>query len=144
MIHLVLALVLGGEGPPIGPHTFAGKPTYRVNLRPERRDYQLVSPPGPGRYTILIAGANPSGKAKLVFSTPLPPGSYSLSVRTLLGSDIDQTFSFSVPLAGGQSSFTISAGGQARYDFAFQFPSKKEYRFTFVAPVTQKLFRLVP
>jgi hypothetical protein len=141
---LCLALVwLSLEAAPIRARPLGGKPTYRVHLHPDRREYQLVSP-GPGSYVVLIEGANPSGKTKLVFLAPLQPGSYALTVRPLLVSDVDQTFVFSVPLETGDSSFVVSASGKARYDFAFQLASKKEYRYTFTAPVNQKTFHLAP
>jgi hypothetical protein len=140
MVHLVLALLVA-EGPMIGPRPLAGRLTYRVNLRPDRRDYQLISPPGPGVYTVLLEGDNPGGKSKLLFAKPLPAGAYGLTVRATAAGD--QTFAFSVPLEGA-ATFVVRAGGKARYDFSFQLPSGKEYRFTFTAPVSRRTFHVAP
>jgi hypothetical protein len=142
MAHLLLAWLLA-QGPAVELRPYAGKPTYRVNLRPGRRDYQLISPPGPGAYSVWLAGAITAGKSKLIFATPLAPGRYALDIRSTLVGDDDQTFVFSVPLAG-ESTVVVSAGGKARYDFSFRVAGKKEYRFTVIAPVTERAFRLLP
>ena len=139
MIHLVLACMLA-QAPAIRPQPRAGKPTYRVNLRPVRRDYQLISPPGPGPIAVLIEGA-PAGKSKLVFTAPLVVGNYLLDIEAR--ADADRTIVFSVPVAGA-STFVVSAAGKARYDFSFRLPAGKEYRFTFTAPVSRRTFRLDP
>jgi hypothetical protein len=145
MTHLMLALVLATEPAQIRPRPVAGKLSYRVNLRPGRRDYQLISPPGPGAYAVVLQGGNPSGKCKLLFATPLRPGRYFLQVRPTFH-DAGQTFVFSVPLAAGESSFIVSASGKARYDFAFQHQAgvRKEHRFSFTAPVIERTFDLAP
>jgi hypothetical protein len=138
MVHLLIGLLLAG-GATIAPRPVAGKPTYRVELRPEQRDYQLRSPRRPGPCAIVIEGACPSGKCKLIFETPLPAGRYDLEVRSRLAPDPAPTFVFSVPLTAGTSTFLITAPEAARYDFALhEAASHKEYRFTFSAPVIQK------
>jgi hypothetical protein len=138
MVHLLLGLVLLAT-PTIAPRTVAGKPTYRVRMRPDERDYQLRAPRRPGPYTIVIEGACPSGKCKLIFDTPLRAGRYDLEVHARLPSDPPPTLVFSVPLGAGTSTFLITAREAARYDFALhEAVSHKEYRFTFVAPVVQK------
>jgi hypothetical protein len=139
MVHLVLACMLARE-PAIRLQSVAGKPTYRVNLRSDRRDYQLISPSRPGAIAVLLAGAG-SGKGKLVFTSPLPAGSYGLELAGR--DDGERTIVVSVPLAGA-SRFAISAAGKARYDFSFRLPGGKEYRFTFTAPVSHRAFRLDP
>jgi hypothetical protein len=158
MVHLLLAYLSIGcpavgfprfararltEAPVVRPQPLAGTPTYRVTLRSGHRDYQLDSPPGPGRYAVLLAGAITSGKSKLVFTTPLAPGRYTLDIKSKLVGDDDQTFVFSVPLQGA-STVVVSATGKARYDFSFQVGGKKEYRFTVHAPIEGRTFQLTP
>jgi hypothetical protein len=143
MVHLVMALLLLEAPIPLRP--IAGKPSYRVTLRPDRRDYQVTSPPGPGDYAVILEGVNPSGKCKLVFDRPLRPGTYALEIRPSRAT-IDQTFVVSVPLGPGPATFVVTAAGKARYDFAFHYESgaHKEYRFTFTAPVSNRRFELAP
>jgi hypothetical protein len=136
MVHLLLAWMLA-QGPALRLRPIAGRPTYRVNLRPDRRDYQLISPSRPGAFVVRIEG-RAQGKYKLVFTAPLPAGAYTVD---LVSADSDRTVVFSVPLAG-ESSLVVSAAGRARYDFAFQFAAAKEYRFTFTGPVAGKTFHL--
>ena len=48
----------------------------------------------------------------------LPAGRYRITVRAPATRD-SHSFVMSVPLVGGDYSFTVSATGNARYDFAF-------------------------
>jgi hypothetical protein len=140
VVHLILTIaLLLSEAAPIGLQE--DRASYRVELRPDRRDYQLLSPPGPGIYTVRLEGDNPSGKSKLVFATPLPAGRYQLRVRPTRP-DQGQTVVFSVPLAAGHSSFTVTAAGKARYDFVFHRPAGTEHRYTLTAPFSRKTFTL--
>jgi hypothetical protein len=140
MVHLLVGLLLAGgvsAGPTIAPRTVAGKPTYRVTLRPDQRDYWLATP-GPGSLAIVFAGACPSGKCKLVFATPLRAGRYDLEVHSRLPADPPQTFVFSVPVVPGTTTFLVTAREPARYDFAFHAGATREHRFTFSTPAVQR------
>jgi hypothetical protein len=128
------------QEPALRPRVVQGTQIYQVKLRPDRRDYTLA-PPGPGALQVRIAGGAPGGKSKVVFAAPLAAGHYALTIRPVLPRD--HTIVFSVPLRG-ESTFVVTAGGDARYDFSFRLPRGTEYRFTFTAPVEEKTFRLAP
>src|SRR5689334_4369867 len=99
MLHLVVSLGLVlAQGAAVRPSLKAGKQIYQVDLRPERRDYPLVAPARPGPCQVRISGGAAPDKSKLVFTSPLPAGRYTLDIRPVLPGD--RTIVFSVPLRG--------------------------------------------
>jgi hypothetical protein len=48
---------------------------------------------------------------------------------------------FSLPVAGGDYTFVVSASGRARYDFVLEGAPGHEYRAAVLAPVRDHVFR---
>jgi hypothetical protein len=116
----------------------SGADRYRVNLTADKRDYVLPAFPEPGSYTISLDTSDAPRKCKLRFDGPIPAGRYRITVSAPATQD-SHTFALLVPLIGGDYSFSVTATGNARYDFAFQAAtSEAEHRFTLTAPIENR------
>jgi hypothetical protein len=111
---------------------------YQVKLTAEKREYALPAFPRPGSYTISLDTANAPPKCRLRFDGPIPAGRYRITVSAPATQDT-HTFTLLVPLMGGDYSFSVTATGNARYDFAFPAAtSEAEHRFTLTAPIENR------
>jgi hypothetical protein len=111
---------------------------YRVKLTSDKRDYVLPAFPEPGSYTISLDTNDAPRKCKLRFDGPIPAGRYRITVSAPATQD-SHTFALLVPLIGGDYSFSVTATGNARYDFAFPAAtSEAEHRFTLTAPIENR------
>jgi hypothetical protein len=121
LILLLLALVI---------------PTTHVVLRTDRTVYPLATLAT--RQRLIVEGSGPP-LCKLALARPLAPGRWELHIEG--PADADRTVVFSLPVAGGEYTFVVSATGRARYDFVLEGPPGHEYRAAVLAPVRDHVFR---
>jgi hypothetical protein len=119
---------------------------YQLELAVVERDYFLPSPAAGQRIMVLrldLRHAPP--KSRILFNSPLAAGDYRLRVE-VTGDAAGRTMVIAVPLTVGASSFDVSIAGTGRFDLGFWADGpgagNREYRFTVVAPVRGRTFRL--
>jgi len=115
---------------------------YEVRLEQERLDYMLP-PPEQRNLALVLRAKDAPEKARIMFTAPVAAGGHRLDIEVVNGRR-DRTVVIATPVAVGRSTFRVSIAGQGRFDLGFWSggPVPREYRFTLLAPVREKVIVL--